>query len=374
MRLPPPSNLVRDVALALRWPAYHAFQRVGAPLLPPVAMSFVVTDRCNSRCKTCNIGARYLDNPLVAAGELDLEDYRRLCASLPGLQWLTFSGGEPFIRTDFEAVVLSLVRASKPRIVTIPTNATLVDRTTEGVRRILSGLGPTRLVLNLSCDGVGAVHDDVRGFAGNFEKLLHVHRELADLKDERLIIGVNSVLSRYNVTEHEELFDFVFDVLRPDSYVVEVAQQRPEYYNEGQDLRGEAEALAAALESFASRAPALGREGVPRMVRAFRKHYYATAQRALKKPVPHRCYAGFATCSVMPRGDVWSNTQRAENMGNLRDFGWDFRALWHGPKAKRVRREVSRKPCDCELSNTAYINSVFSWSSLSKVALSYAVG
>ncbi len=271
MRLPRPSNLIRDVGLALRWPAYHAFQRVGAPLLPPVAMSFIVTDRCNSRCKTCNIGARYLDDPLVAAGELALEDYRRLCGSLPALQWLTFSGGEPFMRTDFEAVVLSLVRASKPRIVTIPTNATLVDRTTEGIRRILSGLSSTRLVVNLSCDGVGAGHDEVRGFEGNFEKLLHVHRELVALKDERLVIGVNSVLSRFNVAEHEELFDFVFDVLRPDSYVVEVAQQRPEYYNEGQELRGEAEALAAARESRAKRAPSLARKGVARRGRAIRK-------------------------------------------------------------------------------------------------------
>ncbi|HMR78062.1 MAG TPA: radical SAM protein [Polyangiaceae bacterium] len=367
-------GLLRGVGLALRWPAFQAFRHLGAPVLSPMAMSFVVTDRCNSRCQTCNIGARYLDDPRVAEGELSLAEYLSLARSLPELQWVTFSGGEPFMRKDFEQILGAVVRAAAPRVVTIPTNATLVERTTAGIRTILKGLGDTRLGVNLSCDGVGAVHDSVRGFEGNFEKLLHVHRELVALRDERLTIGVNSVLSRHNVSSSEELFDFVFEVLRPDSYVVEIAQQRPEYYNEGQDLRGETQALADGLQSFVARARRHRAPGIPRFVRAFRTQYYAAAARGLWQAPAHRCYAGFATCTVMPKGDVWSNTARADNMGNVRDFALDFPALWRGPRAQQVRKLVRGELCTCELSNTAYINSLLSWSTLPRLAANYALG
>jgi MoaA/NifB/PqqE/SkfB family radical SAM enzyme len=368
------SEVLRGVGLALRWPAFQAFGRLGVPLLSPMAMSFVVTDRCNSRCQTCNIGSRYLDDPKVAEGELGLEDYRRVVETLPKLQWVTFSGGEPFMRKDFEEIVISVVRGTCPRVVTIPTNATLVDRTIAAIRRILDGLGSARLVVNLSCDGVGRVHDQVRGFDGNFEKLLHVHRELVALRDRRLTIGVNTVLSRFNVERSEELFDFVFEVLRPDSYIVEIAQQRPEYYNQGQDLRGETQALADCLQRFVTRTRTLRPGGVPRLVRALREQYYASAAQALWQPPAHRCYAGHATCTVMPKGDVWSNTARADDMGNLRDFGLDFQALWRGPRAKQVRKLVRSERCSCELSNTAYINSLLSWSTLPRVAANYALG
>lgn len=367
-----PPHLQRGARLALRLPLYRGFRAWGVPLLPPLAMSFVVTDRCNSRCRTCHIGTRYLEDPHVADGELSLAEYRTLSSSLPRLQWVTFSGGEPFMRQDFVDIASAVIAAARPAVVNIPTNATFPARAREGVRALLDACEETRFVVNLSCDGVGAVHDAVRGFGGNFAALLQLHRDLVEMASPRLVVGVNSVISRFNVEHCDELFDFVFDVLRPDSYVVELAQRRAEYHNLGDELSGDRPALEAALRQFISRSARLRRRGVPRIVSAFRREYYQRALRSLHQPVTHACYAGFATCTVMPKGEVWSNSQRAESMGNLRDAGMSFERLWRGHKAQQVRSEVRRDACTCELSNSAYLNALLTPGTLARVFLGYA--
>src|SRR5690606_35108966 len=106
--------LARDVGVLVRWPLYHGFRAFGWPALRPLTMSFVLTDRCNSRCATCSIGARYLDDPSVADGELSLAEYERLFASIGPLEWVTLSGGEPFMRKDLADVALALVRHTRP--------------------------------------------------------------------------------------------------------------------------------------------------------------------------------------------------------------------------------------------------------------------
>lgn len=357
--------------LAAKLPLYRTFRRAGFPVLSPLAMSFVITDRCNSRCLTCNIGARYLDDPSVADGELSLDEYHRLFPHIGRPGWVTFSGGEPLLRPDFVAVVSELARVVRPQVINIPTNATLVERTLAAVARILDGLGRSQLVVNLSLDGVGAVHDRLRGFPGNFERVVAVFRGLRALGDPRLVVGVNSVLSRFNVQVSDALFDFVMNELAPDSYVLEVAQTRAEYHNLGQDLRGEREQLVRALDDFVRRTRRVSRHGVPRLVQAFREDYYAAARRGLRSPVTHRCYAGFATCTVLAHGEVWSNTARAESMGNVRDFALDFAALWRSPAARAVRERVVAAPCDCELSNASYSNRLMDFGSLPRLLWRY---
>lgn len=359
---------MRNASVLARVPLYNAFRELGYPRLRPLTMSFVVTDRCNSLCKTCHIGARYLADPSIADGELTLDEYRRLLPTIGQLEWVTLSGGEPFMRKDFPDLAVAVGRACRPRVINVPTNATFLSATTRGVAKMLDGLGDTKLILNLSLDGVGAVHDEVRGFDGNFERLLALAEELRRVDDPRLVIGCNTVVSAFNAAEVERTVDFVLDELRPDSYVVEVAQIRPEYHNEGTDLWGDPAAIRASLERALERIARAPRRGVSALVKAFRLHYYRQALGRLDAPRPHRCFSGFATCAVMPKGDVWSNTQRADFMGNLRDFDLRFDRLWGSAAARRARATVRAAACDCETSNVSYPNALLHPPSAMRVA------
>ncbi|MCZ7684303.1 MAG: radical SAM protein [Sandaracinaceae bacterium] len=340
-------------------------------------MSFVVTDRCNSRCKTCRIGERYLEDPSVADGELTLAEYRRLLPTIGRVEWVTLSGGEPFQRKDFPELAVAVAAALGPRVVNVPTNGTFVHAAVEGVRRILAGTR-ARLVINVSVDAVGADHDRVRGFQGNFDRLLELVRRLRALAHPRLTIGANTVLSRFNAEHAQATIDFVLDELAPDSYVLEAAQVRPEYHNAEVDLAAPPALVRAALEHAVLRLAEERRDGVAALVSAFRSHYYREALRRLEGPVTHRCFAAYATCAIMPDGEVVSSTERGDPMGNVRDFDLDFRALWRSPSARAARRRVREAPCACQSSNVSYPNALLDPRAASRVlfaaARAYAPG
>jgi MoaA/NifB/PqqE/SkfB family radical SAM enzyme len=368
------STLARSAAVCAKIPLYRAFRAYGRPALMPLALSFVTTERCNSLCKTCNIGRRYLADPSVADGELTLEEYTTIFRTIGQPEWVTFSGGEPFMRPDFPEIVARLAEIARPRVINVPTNASLVRATTGGVRTILRRLGKTELVVNVSVDGVGSRHDEVRGLRGNFELLKATLADLVSIDDSRLVIGVNTVLSRFNVERAAEIFDYVLDELAPDSYVLEVAQIRPEYHNQGDELAPSVERTRAAIDLFLDKSKSRSRSGVSRLVKAFRYKYYDDVKRELVNPRGHDCYSTFTTCSVMPRGEVWSNTQRADVMGNLRDFAQDFRALWFSEAANRVRDKIRTERCYCETSNVAYSNALMDAKQLPRVLYHFVRG
>ncbi len=45
--------------------------------------------------------------------------------------YITFTGGEPFLRRDLDEMVISVHRHCRPSVITIPTNGLLTDRVVE---------------------------------------------------------------------------------------------------------------------------------------------------------------------------------------------------------------------------------------------------
>jgi hypothetical protein len=43
-------------------------------------------------------------------------------------------------------------------------------------------------------------------------------------------------------------------------------------------------------------------------------------------------------------------------MGNLREFGYDFKKLWTSDEAKKLRQFISNGNCACPLANQSYSN------------------
>ena len=84
------------------------------------------------------------------------------------------------------------------------------------------------------------------------------------------------------------------------------------------------------------------------------------------------CYAGVASAQIAPDGDVWFCCIEADPVGNLRDVDYDFRRIWFGPEARRLRGHVRRGECACPLANAGYTNMLMHLPTLSGVALEVA--
>lgn len=152
---------------------YTAFRPKPWPLERPIVLQFPVNDICNSGCEMCHIWKKKLDSQITPA-ELQqvLRDplYSRIVN-------VGINGGEPTLRRDLPDLA-RVVCTMLPRLrrLSLITNALVPKR----VNGSIAALGEVareygkHLDVMISLDGVGALHDRVRGRAGNFEAVLKV--------------------------------------------------------------------------------------------------------------------------------------------------------------------------------------------------------
>ncbi len=112
--------------------------------------------RCNLRCRMCPFWRRE-DGELLSLG-----DEIRMLESLAeaGVSFMGFEGGEPFLRKDLAAIL----RESHERFHTsLVTNGWLLQSRLAEARPYLEHLF-------VSLDGIGPVHDALRGIEGSYRK------------------------------------------------------------------------------------------------------------------------------------------------------------------------------------------------------------
>ena len=183
------------VPLLARLAGYRAAHASGYPRQLPVNLTVSVTYSCPSRCATCDIWQKKVD-------DLSVDEYGRIFPSLARVPvWVTLSGGDQFVRSDFDEIVRLVVTQIEPKIVNIPMNGVITERIFSLLPKIAHHTAATQLVLNLSVDEIGEAHDRIRGADRNFEKLRTVAALIHDLKKTypHVVMGVHTVISKLNV-------------------------------------------------------------------------------------------------------------------------------------------------------------------------------
>lgn len=325
-----------------------------------------VTNRCNSRCKTCRIHQKANTREL-ALGEWD----RTSRAIGKDVFWITFSGGEPFLRNDLAELVCLFYTSCRPSIINIPTNGLLTDHIPDVVERIAVFCTEARIVVNLSIDDVGRKHDRIRGVAGNYERVLETYRRLKRLTLGNLSVGIHTVISRFNVGNFKDIYQTITG-LHCDSYITEIAEERAELDTIGSDIAPKYEEYSNAIDFLVKEARASNSKGMGVVTRAFRTEYYEMAKAMIREQrqiIP--CYAGFASAQIASDGEVWMCCTKADSVGNLRDVSYDFRRVWFSEKARQLRQGIKRGECHCTLANVAYTNMLLNSRMLARVGCRY---
>lgn len=341
----------------------------------PINFTVSVTNKCNARCKTCNIWRIYEEQPSLSGVELSAEEFERIFEHIgKAAYWFTISGGEPFLRKDIVEIYHALVHHCSPNIINIPTNATAPKLIEKRVREFLEITNKSTLILNLSLDGIGEQHDEIRGVKDNFESVINTYERLTALKEdfENLRLGIHTVVSIYNIDHLEEVYNFVRSLNpRPDSHIFEVAEERVELDTMGSGITPAYHAFSRALTPLKEEIKSdylKKRDLLARITQSFRLEYYEMVEKILKERrqvIP--CYAGFASCQISPYGDVWACCVLARSFGNLRDTNYDFNKLWHSEKAKEIRASIKNGDCFCPLANAMYTSMFCDFSTMKRV-------
>jgi MoaA/NifB/PqqE/SkfB family radical SAM enzyme len=350
-------------------PALKASYVTGSILRLPANITVSVSYRCNSRCKTCNVW-------LLPNDDLTLMEWDQVFESLGDAPyWFTFSGGEPTLRTDLPELVSSAYRHCSPGIINIPTNGIQHKVIPGRIEQVLEAAPKSEVVINLSLDGLGVKHDEIRGVRGNWFHAMKTYTALKELKRRHthLTLGIHTVISNFNVDSFQELCEYVQRELKPDSFITEIAEERVELDTVGLGITPTAERYAVAIDALLQSMRDRHLTGVAEVAQAFRRQYYELVKRTLRE---HRqvipCMAGVASAQIAPNGDVWTCCVRAQSVGNLRDHGYDFESVWRTAKADELRRSIKAGECYCPLANAAYTNMLLHGPTVTRVAAEVA--
>ncbi len=348
----------------------------------PLTLTFSVTGMCQSNCKTCYIGREFRKNPeKIKELDLRINEIEKFFKSIGHVYFLNISGGEPYLRDDLPDIIALAMKYLKPKIVHIPTNGFLPNKIEKITRQALDIMkhdnNGVPLTVKPSIDGIGEKHDWIRGLKGNFERLQETICRLKavghDYPNFHLELG--TVVSNFNINELDEIENWVHKQCI-QSYRNEIAEQREEFFNIGEDITPSGEVYKRLMVNFKKKVEAnlKSKKSLAKMTESMRLVYYDLVVKILKEKrqvVP--CYAGISNIHLNYDGDVWPCCVLgyAHSMGNMRDFEYDYDALCESEKAAAVRNYIRKGRCFCPLANQSYSNLLMSIPYLMKVLHNY---
>jgi radical SAM protein with 4Fe4S-binding SPASM domain len=170
---------------------------------------FYVTNMCNFRCNFCFYSEEIQKG--LKKNLLTLDEINTFSKSLNGLLQLSLTGGEPFLRKDFDQITDIFITNTSVKFITIPTNASLQERMVRYLEYILPKFKDTFIRLTFSVDGIGKDHDENRSMPGSFQKIKEAYEAIGPLrkKYENLVLDTNTVFTSKTEKNFTEIIDYL---------------------------------------------------------------------------------------------------------------------------------------------------------------------
>lgn len=180
-------NMIRNLETVYRYLTHSS--KAG---MPSVAY-LMVTNKCNLRCKMCSYWKGIYES------EMDTSDVAIVLDKLSeaGITILSITGGEPLMRKDISLIMDYAKYDAEIPYVRLQTNGTLFDYKT---------ICTSVLCLDdiwISIDGIGKVHDFIRGVDGTFARVEKNVQLLNERRSEHTNLIINMVVNKYNKSQIE---------------------------------------------------------------------------------------------------------------------------------------------------------------------------
>ena len=332
-------------------PSGHAF--------PPWHYFFEVTRRCNLRCRMCQYKDwfdRHAAGDLIDE-ELTTREWIDLIDQTGRFSLITFTGGEPWVRSDFLEL---LEHASRKRRTHFITNGLLV--TEERAARCVE-LAPKRIsgkglcFVGVSIDGTREVHDAIRGREGAFDESLEAIRLLSRYRREQgkgcPLIHVTAVIQNDNLDALPAL-PAILSEAGADALNLTMEIRFP-------GLEGLGETDPEAFCAFAEDLPTIN---PLRLEKALVRTRDACTEAGLELRLPNmpqreiiRYHNGGLNLDHFTCREVWTNLYVGAagdvypcfiyKVGNVREHS--MRSLWNSPQMRAFRKRLKEAPfCICQ--------------------------
>ena len=257
---------------------------------------FELTYRCNLNCRHCNCNLM-LNDKAAALKELSFDEIKRVLdeLSVAGCLWLTFTGGEIFIREDFWDIYT--YAKNKGFLIDLFTNGTLI--TDRLVDKLLK-LPPFDVEISLY-GMTETVHEEMTRVPGSFKMTLAAIRLL---HKNKLPLTLKSTFTILNKDE----------LLGLKAFAKELGVRYRYDFNLVPRLDGSLEPCKLNLSSEES-IDLLKKDG--EKIESFRKDFQKCLNEELKIKIS--CDAGVNGCNINPFGEVTPCAMLFQPSFNVRD-------------------------------------------------------
>jgi MoaA/NifB/PqqE/SkfB family radical SAM enzyme len=320
-----------------------AVRRAGRAPYDPFKLTFIATEACSLRCRTCHlwVGAPH-------AGP-DLATCERLLAANAHLTWLNLSGGDIVERPDAPALMAAVAaRLPDLALLDFPTAGQDEHATLAALEPLLDSDIP-RIYVTVSVDGPDAVHDRVRGARGAAAAARRTFARLQRIRRRGFTAVVGMTLSRHNLPpadgasaacEHD-LDALLPDGIAPRDLHLNLAHHSGHYYRNGADVAPPPATALALLERVRARR---GTRVSP--LELIERRYWARARRFLLEGDPGGA-CGALRASVFVGADltVYPCSIFDRPLGKLSDVGLALRRIPELPGAAAALALVEERAC-----------------------------
>jgi MoaA/NifB/PqqE/SkfB family radical SAM enzyme len=328
----------------------------------PTYLIFYVTSICNSRCKMC-FNWKY-NNSKSIKNEFTLEEIYRFSKKAGYLQYVTLGGGEPFLRKDIDEICRIFYENSHTEIFSIPTNCMNPEFIRVKTRKMLEKCPNAIFRISMSIDGIGDLHDFIRGVKGNFKKVEETYKVLRKLREEypNLEILANTTFSIYNQDKIKEIHDFIKKNFRTDMYGLTLVRGNTrnlvsknidlgkyekaikifenEYFNNKGEKRHPLQRLLTILPIFTRR---------------------EVLKTAVSQKRTYDCYAISKFVVVDSFGNVFACEMLPNKLGDLRKENYDLKKILDKLENKRLKHYIKNKGCNCTWECAIQNSTVFNY-------------
>jgi MoaA/NifB/PqqE/SkfB family radical SAM enzyme len=305
----------------------------------PYKVTFVATYHCNFRCEMCNIWQK------KSVNEMTPEEVGLFFTRWPQFSWVHLTGGELFMRRDLDDVVAAIQKTCRSLfLLNFPTTGWFGDKTVQLVERTLArGVG--RLMVTISLDGPKAIHEEMRGLPGSWDRGVETFRRLRGIKRSNFQTVVGMTLMPKNAGLVDDTIAAIRTVI-PDfkrsELHLNVGHESEHYFNNTGygGAAHQAEILRAVENHREQNGSALHPvKFLEDRYQSLISTYYETH----KSPLP--CTALSSSCFIDAYWNLFPCSIWSEQIGNLRDAKFDLRALWESERARYLRGEVVEERC-----------------------------
>jgi MoaA/NifB/PqqE/SkfB family radical SAM enzyme len=245
----------------------------------PILVYFLVTNKCDSRCKMCDV-------TFEKKNEMSTEEIKSILDQLYklGTKKLYLTGGDPLLRDDIKEIID--YSKKKGFFITLGSNLFLVPEKIDEIRNID--------ILNMNLDGgVKEVHESQRG-RNSFNKII---KGVKAARENCIRVVSTTVITKNNVNRLDEVVDLAKRLDFLASFQTLLFKKVDGVNTYVKSIYPDLNEYKVAIKRLIH----LKKKGLPiyNSISSLRKMYYWPAKIKLK------CWAGKTYCYINPKGLVY---------------------------------------------------------------------